>query len=140
MAKRGSGEGSIYEEAPGKWVASITCGYAFRDGKRHRIRKKFSAPTRKAVSSKLKTALEDQQNHASIAPNVRTVGWFLSYWIDEVVAPDDQMKPKTVVFYRYIIESHLRPAFGPIRLESLTPAHVQALLNDKRKSLSARTG
>lgn len=31
--KRGSGEGTIFEESPGKWVASTTVGYVFKGGK-----------------------------------------------------------------------------------------------------------
>jgi integrase len=133
MAKRGAGEGSIYEERPGKWVASVTAGYAFRDGKRVRIRKKFSAPTRKGVADKLTTALRSQQIGVSVAPNKRTVGWFLNYWLDQVVTPGAN-KPKTVTFYRYITETHLLPAIGDVLLDKLTGVHVQAMLNDKRNS------
>jgi integrase len=137
--KRGAGEGSIFEEKPGKWVASITAGYEFKDGKRRRIRKKFSAPTRKAVAEKLTAALRSQQTGVSVAPNRRTVGWFLNYWLDHVVATSHQ-KPKTVTFYRYITNTHLLPAIGEVALDKLTPVHVQALMNDKRKGLSGRTG
>ena len=41
MSKRGQNEGTIFEETPGRWVASISLGYEIRDGKRRRIRKKF---------------------------------------------------------------------------------------------------
>ena len=75
----------------------------------------------------------------NVAPNTRTVGWFLNYWTEQVVAPDPAMKPKTIEFYRYIVMTHLAPAIGDIALDKLTPVHVQAMLNDKRTSISERT-
>jgi integrase len=137
--RRGSGEGTIFEESPGKWVASMTVGYVFKNGKRVRVRKKFSASTRREVAEKLKTALHSQQIGVSVAPNKRTVGWFLKYWIDEVVTPGD-FKPKTVTFYRYVVDSHLIPAIGDVLLDKRTGVHVTAMLNDKRRGSSERTG
>jgi integrase len=88
----------------------------------------------------LKTALANQQSAFNIAPNTRSVGWFLNYWLDHVVATDDETKPKTLKFYRYIAEQHLIPAIGSVPLGKLTPVHVQALVNDKRATVSERTG
>ncbi len=84
MAKRGSGEGSIYEEEPGKWCASITVGYVLRNGVRRLIRKNFSAATRNAVRDKLTKALRDQQLGVPIAPDKQTVGRFLESWLQTV--------------------------------------------------------
>jgi hypothetical protein len=33
MSKRGQNEGTIFEEKPGRWVASISLGYEIRNGK-----------------------------------------------------------------------------------------------------------
>jgi integrase len=129
MSKRGPGEGSIYEEAPGKWVASITAGYEFKNGKRVRIRKKFSAPTRGAVKKKLTDALKLQQDGYCIAPQNQTVGQFLNYWLDHVVP--NTTKPKSATFYRYITTTHLIPSIGRIQIQKLTSQHVQALINEK---------
>ena len=138
MKKRGAGEGSIYEEAPGKWVASVPAGYAFKDGKRRRVRKKFSAPTRREVQDKLTVALRSKQTGYDIAPQHQTVAQFLNYWLDSVLP--GATKPKTKTFYRYITKTHLIPAIGQIRIQKLGPQHVQALLNDKLTSISERTG
>ena len=127
--KRGAGEGSIFEEKPGKWVASVTVGYAFKDGKRRRVRKKFSAPTRREVAEKLTKALRSQQTGYDIAPQSQTVGQFLVYWLETVIP--GATKPKTEKFYRYIATTHLIPAIGKIQMQKLTPQHVQALINAK---------
>jgi integrase len=129
MSRRGAGEGSIYEESPGKWVASITAGYEFKNGKRVRIRKKFSASTRGAVKQKLTDALKLQQDGYSIAPHNQTVGQFLNYWLDHVVPTST--KPKTATFYRYITTTHLIPSIRQIRIQKLSAQHVQALINEK---------
>jgi integrase len=129
MSKRGAGEGSIYEEQPGKWVASITAGYEFKDGKRRRIRKKFSASTRGAVQKKLTEALSKQQTGYDISPQTQTVGQFLKYWVDSVVP--GSTKPKTEKFYRYVTSIHLIPTLGKIQIQKLSAQHVQALVNDR---------
>jgi integrase len=129
MSKRGAGEGSIFEERPGKWVASVTAGYAFKDGKRRRIRKKFSAPTRGAVQKKLNEALNKQQTGYDISPQNQTVGQFLKYWVDSVVP--GRTKPKTEKFYRYVTGIHLIPTLGKIQIQKLSAQHVQAFINDR---------
>jgi integrase len=137
MSKRGANEGSIYEERPGKWVASITIGYEFKEGKRRRIRKKFSAPTRGAVKEKLTDALKLQQDGHIVAPQKQTLEQFLQYWLKNVV--ENNTKPKTAAFYRYIADGHIIPSIGKIQIQKLTAQHVQVFLNDKLRSAKKKT-
>src|ERR1700674_4750538 len=83
--RRGQNEGTIFEERPGRWVASITTGYMIRDGKRRRIRKKFVATSRREVQERLTVALRSQQMGYDMAPQHQTVAQFLNYWLDNVV-------------------------------------------------------
>ncbi len=57
-----------------------------------------------------------------------------------MVAADPGTKLKTVIFYRYITNIHLLPAIGDIGLDKLTPVHVRAMINDKRRCISEKTG
>jgi integrase len=57
------------------------------------------------------------------------VGEFLEYWLDVYAA---QKSPNTAVEYRRIIENHIIPKLGRIRLQKLTPAQVQQFYADKR--------
>jgi len=132
MSKRGAGEGSIFEERPGRWVASITTGYVLKDGMRRRVRKKFVATTRGAVQNKLTEALGKQQAGYDVSPQNQTVGGFLAYWIDKVVP--GVTKPKTEKFYRYIANTHLIPTVGRIQIQKLSAQNVQALINDRLKT------
>ena len=52
--KRGQNEGTIFEERPGRWIASISLGYEVRDGKRQRIRKSLSPAREKRFRSGLR--------------------------------------------------------------------------------------
>jgi len=55
---RGSGEGSIYQPADGRWCAQVSLGYK-PGGKPHR--KLLYGKTRADVSEALKRVLRDQQ-------------------------------------------------------------------------------
>lgn len=59
-----------------------------------------------------------------------TVGTYLDHWLANVVEPSDlQLKSKQG--YAYCVR-HLQPALGKVKLDKLTPEHVERLLNDLR--------
>jgi integrase len=132
MARRGRNEGSIYERADGRWAASVDLG--FIDGRR--VRKTFYAATRKAVASKLATALGRQQRGAVVKTNDQlTVETYLDRWLANV-----SVRAKTKRQYEQIVRLYLKPAIGPVRLARLEPDQVRSLvLGLERRGLSART-
>jgi integrase len=112
VSKRGSGEGSIYEEIPGKWVASITTGYEVGDdGKRRRVRKRFTASTRGGVQDKLKEGLDKQRRGINVAPEKITLGAFLQSWLEHTVKPS--VRPKTYRSYEQMVRNHLSKTVPP---------------------------
>jgi integrase len=128
--KRGQNEGSIFEEHPGKWRASISVGR--KDGRR--VRKQFSGSTRRGVQEKLTKALRDQQLGINVAPQRQTVGQFLQAWLDEVAK--NNVRPSTLASYSWIIRLHLIPALGRIPIAKLSPQHLQTFLNEKLNSIT----
>ena len=128
MSRRGKGEGSIYKRRDGRWAASIDLGYS--GGSRQR--KTFYGKTRKEVQEKLTTALRAQQRGELVTDSRRTVGEFLAQWLEDSARPS--LRPLTFVTYRGIVKLHLVPALGKIRLDQLTPQHVQAMLNDESEA------
>jgi integrase len=124
MAKRGSGEGSIYQMTDGRWRAALSLGW--KDGKRWR--KIITAATRKEVQDQLTIDLRSRQLGLPVAPEKQSVEQFLTYWLDEVVP--GSTKPKTETFYRYVVTTHLIPAIGKIQVQKLSPQNVQALINN----------
>ena len=128
MPKRGAGEGSIYRMSDGRWRAAVSVGW--KDGKR--VRKTFTGKTRYAVAEKMKVALTSQQDGLPIAPDRQTATQFLDSWLKDSAQPS--VRPKTYIFYEGIIRLHLKPILGRIRLQKLSPQHVQRLLAQKIES------
>jgi len=76
MARRGHGEGSIYQRKDGRWAASIS----LEGGKR----KTFYGKTRKEVQEQLKAVLYDQQKGMLVTGPQQQVGQFLTHWLENV--------------------------------------------------------
>ena len=133
--RRGHGEGSIYRrESDGKWCCVIDLGRV--DGKRRR--KTIYGRTRKEVSEKLKAVLRDQQQRLPITTERQTVEQFLNHWLPEVARPT--LRDSTYASYRSKIALYLVPALGKTQLTTLTPQHVQAMMNGMReRGLSPRS-
>src|SRR5262249_50920117 len=88
MAKRGAGEGTIYQGSDGRWEAKIDVGW--QGGRRRR--KSIYGETRREVHEKLVAALKAQGEGRLVAGKVQTVGQFLQEWL-EVARPG--RRPKT---------------------------------------------
>ncbi|HCU92264.1 MAG TPA: hypothetical protein DHU96_05810, partial [Actinobacteria bacterium] len=72
-----------------------------------------------------------------------TVGAYLDNWIE---AHAVEIKPKTLQDYRHLINRHVRPHLGELRLQAITPARITKLYRDlltgggrKGAGLSPRT-
>lgn len=132
--KRGQNEGSIYQELPGKWRASVSLGW--RNGKR--IRKTFTAPTRREVQEKLTNALRNHQQGYNVAPEKRTLGQWLQEWLQIHVKPS--VRFKTHLFYECVIRNWITPKVGQVLLQKLTPTKIQEFLNaNQAGGLAPRT-
>lgn len=123
--RRGAGEGTIFEESPGKWRAVVSLG--FRNGKR--IRKAFTAGSMAEVQAKLTKARHDNQIGINVAPEKQTLGAWLETWLETHVRPST--KPNTYTFYSCIIHNWITPNLGTVALQKLTPTRIQDFLNDR---------
>ena len=127
MARRGHGEGSIYQRKDGRWVASITL--------EHRKRKYFYGDTRKEVQEKLKIALREQQQGMLVTGPQQLLKTYLENWLEQVYKPT--VKLNSYVQYRSIIHHHLIPAFGSVPVQKLTPEKLHAFYRQKLDEGSA---
>ena len=148
MKRRGSGEGTIYEERPGRWIAQVTVGYKVRDGKRRRIRRKFVAKTRGEVAKKVNNALSKKDRGEVAVFHFGTVGEFLEGWLENTVKPT--VRPKTYRSYKQTITNHLLknlqpeeikekkldsvPGIGKRKLRDLTVEHLEGFFTSKLKA------
>src|SRR5258708_17725604 len=111
MARRGHGEGSIFQRKDGRWAASITL--------ENRKRKYFYGQTRKEVQEKLRVAINEQkQGFLAVGPR-QTLKHYLDYWLEE--AHRSAIKDATYVKYRSFLDLHILPVLGHIQLQKLAP-------------------
>lgn len=131
MARRGNGEGSIYQRSDGRWTASITL-----EGE-GRKRKSFYGKTRKEVQEQLKIALREQQQGMLMTTPQQTVAQFLTQWLEDHKAA---IRIRSYERYEELIRLHIIPVLGHHQLQKLTPQHVQAFYTKKLKEgLSSST-
>lgn len=147
---RGKGEGSIYPrcrtKGPGHtegnhracdvegWVAQVEAGRAPNG------RRRYARAVRR-TRREAQAALRELQRAADsgLAPGqAATVATFLAYWIDSVLP--GTVSEATVARYRRTVNDWIVPQVGTVRLNKLTPAQVQDMLNAlERQGLSPKS-
>lgn len=127
-ARRGRGEGSIFQRADGLWVATLNLGY---DGKGKRSRRTIYGHTKREVQEKLIHLQSDTANGILVEPNKTTVGLFLKQWLETTVRTS--VRETTLACYSNIIRNHITPKIGGIPLSKLSPIHVQGFYSSMEK-------
>jgi len=120
VAKRSSGEGSIYRRFDGRWAAALTLP--------GRKRRSLYGKTRKEVAQKLGEAPRAREARLPIIPERQTVGQFLPQWL-KIAEPT--MRRSTYARYEEYMRIHAILVIGHIRLPRLTPQHLQDLYAKK---------
>jgi hypothetical protein len=46
-------------------------------------------------------------------------------YVDEIWYPNHVLEPSTRESYRYVIDKHLMPTFGPMKMNTILPSHVR---------------
>ncbi|GAB7032127.1 site-specific integrase [Streptomyces platensis subsp. malvinus] len=118
--KRGNGEGSIYPYKNGfaayVWVTTP-------DGKKKR--KYVYGKTREDVHDKW-IRLHAEAKKGPVATRHRTLGAFLSYWLESIVKPN--LAPLSYVSYEGSVRLYIAPHLGSKRLDKLTVRDVREWL------------
>jgi len=117
--KRGQNQGSIVKRKNGTYMVQLSA-----DGKR--ITKYFKKKT-EANRWRINTLQKIQRGLFYSGPKL-TLSEFLEEWL---IARKDSIKPKTLFQYRQIVELHINPILGNIKLNELKPAQIQSLYNKK---------
>ena len=131
--RRGAQEGSIFQRKDGRWVGSLNLGW--EDGKRKR--RHFYAATAAEVRDELLKARTDQSHGLPVASERQTVAKFLEDWLEHTLK--NRAKPRSFESFTTIVNKHIVPTLGRIRLDKLTPQQVQALLEKKRQPYKTTT-
>jgi len=121
-ARRGNGEGSIYQRADSRWCASVTLGY---NAVGKRVRRTVYGTTKGEVQEKLGRLSTSKLDGTLCEPNKMTTGEFLARWLADVVKPTKRVTTATT--YAGVIKKQILPRIGGIPLTKLTPMHIQNL-------------
>ena len=115
--RRGRGEGSIYQEADGRWTAVVSFGINPATGKRQR--RKVRGETKQKVQERL----HELQGKGPGEPCKLTVAQFLSGWLENTAR--EHIGENTYERYKRIVDRRLIPRLGGLRLADLTAFHVE---------------
>lgn len=119
--RRGNGEGSIYQRRDGVWCGSLRTPAG--------ARKVVYGRTHNEVRRRLTEIVHSKDSGTFVDARGLTVGKFLDQWMADVVRPS--VRSSTFAGYDVNVRLHIKPALGRLPLESLSPLHIQALLNQK---------
>jgi integrase len=100
-----------------------------KDKNGKRIRKQPTFKTKSEAKKALKNFEADKTKGKLIAPDVRTVEEWLNYWFNTVSKNNNE--ESTNYGYNNIINKHLIPSLGKIKLQKLTPKDIQDYYNEK---------
>ena len=131
MAKKGNGEGSIYEhKRNGKKVGyrGAYTVHTAKGPKRHYV----SGKTREEVRQKLAKAMADRDGGLVFDTGSLMVGEYLELWLKDSVR--GTVRQSTYEAYEYVTYPHIIPALGRVKLKSLTPTHVRSFYRDRLDS------
>jgi integrase len=129
--RRAKGDGALwFSETEKVWIGEIV----LPDGKAKRKRNKLQ----KVVRAWLDEQKEAVRENRWVSKDTLKCGEFFDRYLTDIAQAT--LKPKTIESYTYIVENHLRPAIGELRLVALKPDTLQALYSKKiSEGLSKRT-
>ena len=94
--------------------------------------------TKKEAERRLSELLNQLDTGTFVKPRRIAVGEYLQKWLTDYA--ELHCSPKTIESYRQVINSHLMPELGNIKLVELEARHLQTMFAKKReRGLSART-
>ena len=122
--KRGNGEGSITKRRDGRYMGRYTV-HTTKGPKRRAV----YGRTRKEAADKLAKALSDRVEGIVVDDENMTVGEYLDVWLKSSVR--GSVRQSTYDRDASLVNNHLRPALGGIRLKKLSASHVQGFYRDR---------
>jgi integrase len=122
MSREDYGSGSIKERSPGRWLVTVEVPRDARTGSRRR--KRFTVVgTRRDAQAARREALAKRDREGPVI----TQDWSLSDWLERWLEGDrnaGHVSAKSHDRYRVVIERHLTPALGRLKLDELRPDQI----------------
>src|SRR5438876_8385511 len=124
MVRRKHDEGSVFQRKDGRWVAQVR----LENGK---MKQRYFKPNQeKEARVALRKMLYEKEQGALATGPQQTLKAYLEQWLEQVYRPSGQ-SVGTYNMYRIVIQKHIIPSLGHIRLQRLTPQQVQAFYANK---------
>ena len=114
--------GHIKNVGKGRWRVTVESGTDPATGRRKRIVRHVQGRQGDAQALLLKLQVELQEG-TYIQQDKMTLAEYLGYWLQAYCVPN--LGPATLPSYTRIINSHVVPALGHIKLTDLKPLHIQ---------------
>ena len=128
--KRANGEGSIRKKPSGRWEGRYTQGIDPVTGRA--IQKSVSAKTQAECKEKLAKAIRENRGVPLNHTGDYTAAEWCRLWFETYSKPN--IRYNTAKGYEGIIEHHVIPAIGAIKLKQLSSIHIQRMYNDLREN------
>lgn len=128
--KRANGEGSIRKKPSGRWEGRYTQGIDQVSGRA--IQKSVSAKTQAECKEKLAKAIRENRGVPLNHTGDYTAAEWCRLWFETYSKPN--IRYNTAKGYEGIIEHHIIPAIGAIKLKQLSSIHIQRMYNDLKEN------
>jgi integrase len=114
-------KGCVKQRSEGSWSVILYLG---RDANGKK-RQKWSTVhgTKKQAEAELTRLLHQMNTGNYVEPAKLTLSEYLDRWLQDYV--EANLRPKTIQWYGYIIDRHIKPNLGHILLGRLTPTDLQ---------------
>ena len=127
MSKSGTraanGMGSIRKRKDGSYEGR----YTGSDGQQHSV----YAKTPKACGEALRAATHSVDAGTWLEPSSMTMGEWFDTWLRDY---QGHTTGRTVDTYKAVIDKHMRPTFGKVKVADFSPVHVRRMVSDLTKA------
>ncbi len=128
MGKRGNGEGSIYPFKRNGVKVGYRGSYTVHTASGPK-RRYVSGKTREDVRQKLTKAMAGRDTGLVVDDKNMSVGEYLGAWISDCVR--GTVRESTYSRDKYLVDKHIKPALGRVKLKNLNAIHLQGLYRDR---------
>ena len=125
MAKRANGEGTICKRKDGLWMTAVIIGRDAETGKP--VRKYCYGKTKGEVQQKKDALLERSKGPVFIDADKITVGQWVEKWL--TIYARASVRGNTYIGYRSVVNNHILPLLGEIKLQKLRGIDIQNMVN-----------
>ena len=133
--RRGRGEGNIRERPDGIWEARISMGF---DGDGKRKTRSVYGKAKSEVQGKLRAIQGEAATGQLAEPSAMSVAEYLDSWLKDTAT--QKCSPTTYQRYESLVNLHIRPHIGKLRLSKLQPIQINHLMGEIGKAIEAEDG